>query len=89
MTRDLALDADQLVHERAMKMAVVQRVELEEAVEAAWESIEDGLLRFIYYGDRLALEPCGTTPAERRAARAANRRLLKCRRRIAPAAAFE
>lgn len=53
---------------------------MEEAVEAVWESLEAGLLRFANSDEHFWIEPCGTTAGERRAARKVTRELIKNRK---------
>jgi hypothetical protein len=90
VSRDITLLADRLVHEHAGKIALVQGIELEAAVETVWESLESGLLRFVVSDDHIWIEPNGRSPGERRAARTATHRLLKCRKPTrAPTAAVE
>ena len=58
-----ALLADRLIHEHAGKIAIAQGVPIEEAVEAVWDSLEAGLLRFAISDEHFWIEPCGATPA--------------------------
>jgi hypothetical protein len=73
------------VNKQATKVATVQNVTITQAIESVWLALESGLLRFANSDDHFWIEPCGSEPAERRAARKATLRLIKCRKLMAPA----
>jgi hypothetical protein len=72
--------ADRLVHEHAAKFAKAQGISIADAVEAVWDQLEMGLLRFANSDERFWIEPCSAAPGERRAARKATQEMIKCRR---------
>ena len=90
-TRSFALLIDRLVHKQAVEIAARQGIAIEDGVDAVYRSLEKGVLRLTHHdGSPLRIEPGGTTPRERRAAREANRQLMKVRRaRMPDGHAFE
>jgi hypothetical protein len=81
---------DRLVHKRAAEIAARRGSAVEDVVDAVYGSLESGLLRLVRQnGSSLRIEPCGDVAA-RRAAREANRRLMKVlRARMPDGHAFE
>ena len=89
--RDVVLIVDALFRSIAEKAAESEGVPVEVAIEGAWTLFEGGLLRLVVGDDEhpLGVEPLrGANRAERRAVAKQNRHLVKCRRQMAPAAAF-
>jgi hypothetical protein len=78
--RNTALLADQAIRDQAAKISALQGVTDPEAIEATWESLEQGLLQFVITRDRVWVEPCGASPQERAEAVKRTRALLRCRK---------
>jgi hypothetical protein len=82
-TRSFVLSVDQLVHEHAAEIAARQGSAVGEVVDAVYRSLEAGRLRLV--ASPLRIEPGGATRDERREVGAANRRMMRVRRRGRPA----
>ena len=81
---DALIDAIRALDEIFLQMAeaVGRDLPIDDAVEELWTALECGALRLVVDGDRLRIEPCERSRAERRRLARQYRLLVAARRRV-------